>query len=323
MPLCKRPRYGSTAVTQPEVPVVDTHGAAHYVPLMPRTTVATTIELLKPVTWFAPMWALMCGVVSSGVALGTNWWTVVVGLLLAGPLVCGTSQAINDWFDRDVDRINEPDRPIPSGRMPGRTGLYFGIVWTLVSAAVAWTLGPWVLWAAVVGLVLAWAYSAPPIRLKNNGWTGNLACAVCYEGVPWFTGVTMLTGAFPDQRIIWLAAWYSLGTHGIMTFNDFKSVEGDRRMGIRSLPAQMGIPNAARLACAVMLGSQLAVVIALWHWESPFFALGVMALIVGQAALVPRLLASPEERAPWFNGTATLMFVLGMLVSAFAVRPAT
>ena len=78
------------------------------------------LELLKPITWFAPMWAFLCGLVSINASLLERWPLVIGGTLLAGPLVCGTSQAVNDWFDRHVDAINEPNRPIPSGRMPGR-----------------------------------------------------------------------------------------------------------------------------------------------------------------------------------------------------------
>ena len=85
------------------------------------------IELLKPITWFPPMWAFGCGIVSSGMAIADRWPFVVAGILLAGPLVCGTSQIVNDWFDRHVDAINEPGRPIPSGRVPGRQALYFAI----------------------------------------------------------------------------------------------------------------------------------------------------------------------------------------------------
>ena len=42
-------------------------------------------------------------------------------------------------------------------------------------------------------LALAWLYSAPPIRLKQNGWWGNAACAACYEGLPWITGAAVMT----------------------------------------------------------------------------------------------------------------------------------
>ena len=100
------------------------------------------LELLKPITWFAPMWAFVCGVVSSGLSPSGQWPVIVAGIMLAGPLVCATSQAVNDWYDRHVDAINEPNRPIPSGRMPGRWGFYIACVWTALSLGVAATLGP-------------------------------------------------------------------------------------------------------------------------------------------------------------------------------------
>ena len=89
------------------------------------------------------MWAFACGVVASGVPMDGKWLLVLIGVALAGPFVCATSQAVNDWFDRHVDAINEPHRPIPSGRMPGHWGLIIAIIWTLVSLAVASLLGPW------------------------------------------------------------------------------------------------------------------------------------------------------------------------------------
>ncbi|MFZ4380711.1 MAG: UbiA family prenyltransferase [Sandarakinorhabdus sp.] len=129
------------------------------------------LELLKPVTWFPPMWAFMCGVVSSGVPLADRWTLLVAGMMLAGPLVCGNSQAINDWFDRHVDAINEPGRPIPSGRIPGRWGLGIAIAGTLISLVVGFLLGPVVGWATVVGLIMSWSYSAPPLRSRPMaGW---------------------------------------------------------------------------------------------------------------------------------------------------------
>src|SRR5262245_32281835 len=142
-------------------------------------------ELLKPITWFPPMWAFGCGVVASGAPLEGRWPVVLLGVLLAGPAVCATSQAVNDWFDREVDAINEPQRPIPSGRLPGRWGLYIALTWTVLSLLLASQLGPIGFGAALFGLLLAWAYSAPPLRLKRNGWWGNSACALCYEGLAW------------------------------------------------------------------------------------------------------------------------------------------
>jgi chlorophyll synthase len=265
------------------------------------------------------MWAYMCGVISAGVPIGGRLTEIIAGILLSGPLVCGTSQAVNDWYDRHVDAINEPGRPIPSGRIPGRWGLAIGIAWTLVSLAVAALLGPWTLAAATVGLALAWAYSAPPFRLKENGWHGNAAVATCYEGLPWFTGAVVMAGTLPDPRILALAALYSVGAHGIMTLNDFKSVEGDRRMGVRSLPVQLGPERAARLACIVMALPQAIVVGLLYAWDAPVYAGVVAMLLVAQIGLMARLLRDPRQHAPWYNATGTSLYVLGMLFAALAL----
>lgn len=278
-------------------------------------------ELFKPITWFPPMWAFGCGVVASGLPAADRWAVVAAGVVLAGPMVCATSQAVNDWFDRHVDAINEPKRPIPSGRIPGRWGLYIAIVWTALSLVVAATLGPWGFAAALVGLLLAWAYSAPPVRLKQNGWWGNTACAISYEGLAWVTGAAVMAGgAMPDLRSLTLAGLYSAGAHGIMTLNDFKSVEGDRRMGIGSLPVRLGVENAGRVACLVMAVPQLVVVALLYAWGHPLHAGAVGLLLAVQLALMARLLQSPRERAPWYNGTGITLYVIGMLVSAFALR---
>jgi chlorophyll synthase len=289
---------------------------------MSRPALSAITELFKPITWFPPMWAFACGVVASGVPLqGGNWLLALVGIALAGPFVCATSQAVNDWFDRHVDAINEPHRPIPSGRMPGRWGLYIAIAWTVVSLAVAMLLGPWGFGAAALGLVLAWAYSAPPLRLKQNGWWGNAACGISYEGIAWATGAAVMAGgSLPEARSLALAALYSLGTHGIMTLNDFKSVDGDRRMGIRSLPVQLGEQRAARVACWTMALSQVGVIVLLLVWNRPAHAAGVVALLVLQTVLMTRFLADVRGKALWYSGFGVPLFVAGMMVSAFALR---
>jgi chlorophyll/bacteriochlorophyll a synthase len=277
------------------------------------------LALLKPITWFPPMWAFMCGVVSSGVSLSDRWPFLIAGVLLAGPLVCGTSQAVNDWYDRHVDAINEPDRPIPSGRIAGSWGLYIAVIGTLLSLIMGAVIGPWVFAATILGLILAWIYSAPPLRLKMSGWWGPGAVALSYEGLTWFTGAAVMLGAFPDAHIIALILLYSLGAHGIMTLNDFKAVEGDRQMGIASLPVTLGVDRAAKLACVIMAMPQAIVVILLFNWALPWHA-AIVALFLGaQCLLMIRLVADPKARAPWYGGTGVTLYVLGMLASAIGV----
>ena len=288
---------------------------------MQRPAFSVVTELFKPITWFPPMWAFTCGVVASDVPMEGRWALAVIGIALAGPFVCATSQAVNDWFDRHVDAINEPQRPIPSGRMPGRWGLYIALCWTAISLLVATALGPWGFGAAVIGLLLAWAYSAPPVRLKQNGWWGNAACGISYEGIAWVTGAAVMAGgSLPEGRSLALAALYSLGTHGIMTLNDFKAVEGDRLMGVRSLPVQLGEQNAARVACWVMVIPQVVVVLLLISWGRPWHAMAVSLLLVLQLFLMRYFLSSVRKRALWYSGFGVPLFVAGMMVSAFALR---
>ena len=287
---------------------------------LPRLEFSAVLELFKPVTWFPPVWAFLCGIVASGAPMQGRWGLAALGLLLAGPMVCATSQAVNDWFDRHVDAINEPNRPIPSGRIPGRMGLYIAIFWSVASLLVGALLGIWGFAATVVALVLAWAYSAPPLRLKLNGWYGNLACGLSYEALPWITAAAVISSGTPAWPVIILALLYGLGAHGIMTLNDFKSIEGDTRTGVRSLPVQLGAPRAALVACWVMTIPQVVVIGLLLAWDAPIYALIITALLAGQIAAMAKLLRDPRKLAPWYNATGIGMYVLGMLASAIAVR---
>ncbi|MBI5128783.1 MAG: chlorophyll synthase ChlG [Rhodopseudomonas palustris] len=289
--------------------------------MVARPALSAVLEVLHPITWFPPMWAFACGVVSSGVPLSARWPEVIAGIVLCGPLLVASSQVVNDWFDRDVDAINEPNRPIPSGRIPGRWGLYLSCLWTGASLLLASQLGVWVFGAAALGLVLAWMYSMPPFRLKQNGWLGNGACAITYEGFAWFTGAAVMLGGLPPWWIVTLALLYSAGAHGIMTLNDFKSIEGDIKTGVGSLPVKLGVDNAARVACAVMAIPQVVVIALLLAWDRPIQA-GIVGLVLAlQLGLMVRFLRAPVERATWFSGLGVALYVMGMMASAVAVSP--
>ena len=277
------------------------------------------LELIKPVTWFPPMWAYLCGVISVGIWPDT-WALVVLGVLLAGPIVCGMSQAANDWCDRHVDAINEPDRPIPSGRIPGRWGLYIALVMTVLALVVGWQLGPWGFGATVLAVLAAWAYSAEPIRAKRSGWWGPGLVGLSYESLPWFTGAAVIAAGAPRFEIVAVAVLYGLGAHGIMTINDFKAIEGDRQMGLKSLPVTLGPVDAATVAGTGMIMAQLVVVFLLLIWGAPVHA-GLIALGIGvQVWAFGRWRKDPARLAPWFNGTGVGPYVLGMMVAAFALR---
>jgi len=104
-----------------------------------------------------------------------------------------------------------------------------------------------------------------------------------------------------------------------MTLNDFKSIEGDKRSGIGSLPVRLGAERAGHVACWVMAVPQLVVIALLFYWGYPLHGTVVGILLAVQLWLMMRLLQSPKERAPWYNATGVTLYVLGMLAAAFAL----
>jgi chlorophyll synthase len=299
---------------------------AMMLPFANRTTGAARINaslrtFAKPGTWFAPMWAMLVGCVASGNAHWTfpSVGRVLLGMILAGPLLCAFSQVTNDWFDREVDRINEPDRPTAANLLSPITVGAISIGLATAALALAAYLGTNVFYLAIGGLALALAYSAPPLRLKaRNGWLANAACAFAYEGFAWVAGAAIF-GHVTTGTLV-LAGLYSLGSHGLMTLNDFKSYEGDKRLGLRSLPVMLGLDGALRAAFSFIdIFQVLAIGYVLFNCM--WLAGGIMLLLfVVQIPMQRKLATDPKGLAPWYCASAIPPFVWGMLVAALAIR---
>jgi chlorophyll synthase len=286
-----------------------------------RIEPSAIVPLMKPVTWFPPMWAFACGVVSTGEPVSQNISILIRGIILAGPLMCAMSQTMNDYFDREVDAINEPERPIPAGKISKQASwlITFGLI--LTGFLVALSIHPYVVAIAFVGVLMSHAYSGPPIRAKRNGWYGNLIVGLAYEGVAWLTGSFSITQGVPSKESIALAIIFSLGAHGIMTLNDFKSVVGDRIRKVGSIPVQLGEKKAAILASIVMDAAQIAAIAILLAKGSMISASIATILLVLQIPMQKILIAHPAEKAIWYNAFGTLLYVLSMMVCAVGIRP--
>ena len=274
------------------------------------------LELIKPVTWFPPMWAFLCGVVSVGALNSNNTILILSGLLLAGPLVCGMSQAVNDWCDRHVDAINQPERPIPSGRVSAGWGFFTGIIMSATSIIFAYYLGTLIFFATIMGVLAAWLYSLEPIRLKRSAIFGPGVVAICYEGLPWFTGAAIFTISLPNKEVLIVLSLYALGAHGIMTMNDFKATKGDKLLGINSLPVILGRKPATLVACLIMLFPQLIVISLFYFWGSLILAITLAVCVLLQSLSMIFLIRDPEKNTPFFNMTGVLLYIAGMMLSA-------
>jgi chlorophyll synthase len=285
------------------------------------------LQLMKPVTWIPLIWGVLCGAAASG---HFHWTPAEVGasfacMLMSGPLLAGYTQTINDYYDREIDAINEPYRPIPSGAIP--LAQVKAQIWVLLLAglAVAYGLDLWAGHATPVLFLLAlggsfvsFIYSAPPLKLKQNGWLGNYALGASYIALPWWAGQALFGQLTWSTALLTLA--YSLAGLGIAVVNDFKSVEGDRALGLQSLPVVFGVRRASWISAAMIDVFQLAMVAVLILIGQHFAAVLLVLLIVPQITFQDIwLLRDPVAFDVKYQASAQPFLVLGMLVTALAI----
>ncbi len=285
------------------------------------------LQLMKPITWIPLLWGVICGAAASG---NYHWelsnvLASISCMFMSGPLLTGYTQTINDYFDREIDAINEPNRPIPSGAIS-----LFQVklqIWVLLIAGlgVAYLLDLWaehtiptVFLLALGGSFVSFIYSAPPLKLKQNGWLGNYALGASYIALPWWAGQALFGHLTWTTALLTLA--YSLAGLGIAVINDFKSVEGDKSLGLESLPVVFGIKNASRISAGMIDVFQLAMVIVLISIGQHFASVILILLIIPQITFQDIwLLRDPLSFDVKYQASAQPFLILGMLVTAIAI----
>ena len=300
----------------------------------PRTTVKwrLRLQLTKPVTWFALSTGVIAGCLASGPAFRAgNPEDVALALfvfVLAGPLMGGFTQTLNDWCDREVDAINEPDRPIPSGAIDGTEVMVQIAVLCGLGLLAAACLDAWIgregrhdaLGLALVGVTIATVYSAEPIRLKErNGWVSGLALGFAYTVLPWALTTLAFANRLPPETIA-AAFLFSLGGAGINAINDLKSAAGDRHLGLMSLPVMYGEGAAVRISAAVTDGPQVAAAAWLMAVGKPGKAAAVLVCAAASLALQNFLLFvdKPKNNDVVYMASAMPMYTASMWITAAA-----
>ncbi len=285
------------------------------------------LQLMKPITWIPLMWGVICGAASSGHFTWTleNILKLAACMLLAGPLMTGYTQTLNDYYDREIDAINEPYRPIPSGAISIPQVITQIAVLLVTGILLAFALDLWanhqfptITTLAVFGSLMAYIYSAPPIKLKQNGWLGNYALGASYIALPWCTGHALFGEL--NWKIVVLTMIYSLAGLGIAVVNDFKSIEGDRKLGLKSLPVMFGVTTAAWI-CVIMIDVfQAAIVAYLIYIHENLYAAILALLILPQITFQDMyFLRDPLKNDVKYQASAQPFLVLGMLVTGLAI----
>jgi len=285
------------------------------------------LQLMKPITWIPLLWGVLCGAAASGHYEWKPTYVLasIACMIMSGPMLTGYTQTINDYFDREIDAINEPNRPIPSGAI---SLLQVKIqIWVLLISGLAIAYGldiwakhttPTVFLLALGGSFVSYIYSAPPLKLKQNGWLGNYALGASYIALPWWAGQALFGQLTWTTALLTLA--YSLSGLGIAVINDFKSVEGDKELGLQSLPVVFGIKNASRISAGMIDVFQLAMVAVLILIGQHFASVILILLIIPQITFQDIwLLRDPLEFDVKYQASAQPFLILGMLVTAIAI----
>jgi geranylgeranylglycerol-phosphate geranylgeranyltransferase len=178
---------------------------------------------------------------------------------LVGALVTAAANGINDFFDIEIDRVNKPYRPFPSGMLAKGEGLLFVALCFAAAVAVAFNINPWALRITLFSGFLLYWYSA---RLKRTVLWGNFLVSLV-------TALAFIFGGIAVGRLRWalIPAAFSFLMHlGREIIKDMEDVEGDSAQNIRTLPIVYGSTIARRVATLV-LGVLLCVTWVPWLVE--------------------------------------------------------
>ena len=256
------------------------------------------IDLARPFTLLAPMLGFVSGGVTAwGAHPVTPAHTDVIISILIGALMAATlnaaSNGINQIYDLPIDRINKPNRPIPSGKMSIKEAWIASLVFYVIAWVLAWFVTPYgnpddhsCFWIVLIASFLTYVYSGPPFRTKRLGILANITIAIP-------RGLLLKVAGWSSVKPIWgMEPWYigaifGLFLLGAATTKDFSDMKGDAADGCRTLPILYGVKKAAWMI-------------------SPFF-------------VVPFLLIPIGVHLKILTGNSVMLYILGVVLALYGM----
>ncbi len=279
------------------------------------------VVLARPFTLLAPAVGFLAG---SAMATGGEIPTAGLVGTLAVTILNAGSNIINQCCDLEIDRINKPTRPLPSGSVSMRGAALLGTACYIIALGLAYLVHPRLLGIFAVGALLTLAYSAPPLRLKRHALSSSLALG-------FGRGCLLPVGGWAAVEPIWHPApWFVGLVFGLYVFGasntkDFVDVEGDRAYGMKTLPVLLGPRRAAWLILPfLVLPFALIPIGAMWEWvPSSAQWLGSLALWGGYVGWLmlkrPEALTFESNHISWKHMYLLLMAGHVGFVCVFAI----
>jgi geranylgeranylglycerol-phosphate geranylgeranyltransferase len=267
------------------------------------------LEFSRPFTLAAPALGFASGAATAAGAAPREPWSTdlllypLVGLVMAAVLNAA-SNALNQIYDLEIDRVNKPKRPLPSGRLSPAGAWIFAAAAYAAALALAWFVAPGgrheCFWIALVAAAMTVLYSVPPVRTKRLGVWANVTIAIprgVLLKVAGWSAVKTVFGAEP-----WfIGAIFGLFLLGASTTKDFADMEGDARGGCRTLPIVYGVSRAAWLISPSFIVPFVLIAVGTWTrvlTGRPVLLYALSALMTLYGACVCYLmLRRPEDLA--------------------------
>ncbi len=213
-------------------------------------------RLGRPFTMVAPALGMVSGAICALGAEGAPAFaTVMVWRMIGGALMASllntASNVLNQIADVEADRINKPDRPIPSGKVTVREAWVLSISSYASALVLAYVISPPDTYlacflCAAIAAALTYVYSAPPFRTKRFGWWANLTIATPRGLFLRLAGWSLIRA--PDTPEAWfIAGVFFLFLLGAASTKDFADMKGDEADGCRTLPIIYGVEKTAWL----------------------------------------------------------------------------
>jgi len=268
------------------------------------------LRLVRPVNCLMMGFAVIVGAaLASPNAVGDRWQALAYGFV-TGFMLTAASMAINDYYDREIDAVNEPNRPIPSGTVKPEEALIFASILTAVGFASAYLTN----YACFFTALLAWTIFVTYTTVgKRSGLPGNFLVSACVA-IPFIYGSLVVTGEVVLNVLIFVSMVFLSNTGREIT-KGIVDVQGDKARGVKTLAVRCGARKAALAASlfyvsAVALSPLPPLLMSISFWFIPLVAITDFGLLASSAML---LRDYSRENARKVKNTVLLWFVVGLL----------
>ena len=268
------------------------------------------LRLMRPVNCLMMGFAVIVGAALADPNVSNVFWSKLIYGFITGFMLTAASMAINDYYDREIDAINEPNRPIPSGSIKPKEALVFAFILTSIGFATAYLTNPFCFVIAIIAWIVFVTYTTVG---KRSGMPGNFLVSTCVA-IPFIYGSYASAGEIKLNVLIF-ASMAFLSNTGREITKGIVDVKGDKMQNVKTLAVRYGERKAAIAATIFYL---LAVLLTPIPWLLNLVSLWFIPLVaitdLGLAASSFMLLKDySRENAKKVKKNVLLWLIVGLL----------